>query len=165
MNYEELTAALQDKMQAEQDKFKEELLKLSPENILAHAYQYITREDIVLSVNSNFLSVEQLNALLQLDKPLEAVYQQFLSTDVDTLEPFRTSMADLADMELQAAERERTDMEQDIGPDMEPEVAETPDAAARHGAEPERPSILEQLRAGGSHAAPDRAGRPPTPEW
>ena len=160
MDYEELTAALQDKMQAEQEKFKEGLLELSPENILAKAYQYITQEDIVLSVNSNFLSVEQLTALLQLDNPLESVYQQFLSTDVDTLEPFRTSMADLADVERQTAEREQGDVE----PDMEPEPTETPDAEARHGTEPERPSILEQLKAGGSHAAPDRAGKPPTPE-
>ena len=40
MTNEELTAALQEKMTAEQESYKSELLKLPPEKILENAYQY-----------------------------------------------------------------------------------------------------------------------------
>lgn len=160
MNYEELNAALKEKMEAEQAQFKEKLLTLSPENILAHAYQFVTQEDIILAADSNYLSMEQMTALLELEKPLETVYQQFLSADVDTLEPLRSCMADRADIELQADEREWANAE----PDMEPDAAEMPDKAAGRVAEPERPSILEQLRAGGNRAAPDHTAKQPAQE-
>ena len=153
MTYEEMTAALQDKMRAEQDQFKESLLKLSPENILAHAYQYIMQEDIVLSVDSNYLSVEQLSALLNLDKPLEAVYQQYISTDIDTLEPMRSCMVDRAELELQAVEQEQREPEDTPGVEQ--------DAVEKPGAEEKRPSIREQLKVLGSHSAQDHAEKTP----
>ena len=47
MSNDELTAALQEKMAAEQESYKSELLKLPPEKILENAYQYAVREDIL----------------------------------------------------------------------------------------------------------------------
>ena len=135
MTREEMTDALHDKMQEEQTQFEDELLQMPPEDLLKNAYSYWMREDILLAVDNHDLSNGQVSALLKLDKPLAAVYQEFMDTDHDILEPMRDSLESLADKELCAAERE-----------VKP------------------PSIREQLRAGGTHAAPDRTGKPPVQE-
>ena len=134
MTEEELVDALSDKMHAEQDKFREEILKKPPEEILRDAYSYWTREDIILAVESKFLSNEHLSALVKLDNPLSAAYQEFLDTDHDTLGPLIDSLESLAEKELRAAEQE-----------------------------PKRPSIREQLKAGG-HSTQERTGKPPVLE-
>ena len=135
MTYDELTEALSDKMQTEQDRFKVELLKLPPEDILRKSYEYWMREEILLAVNEHSLTDAQLSALAKLDNPLSAAYQEFLDTDHDTLEPLVDSLESLAERELRAAEHEQ-----------------------------KRPSIREQLKAGGSHTAPEHTGKPPMPE-
>ena len=81
MSNDELTAALQEKMAAEQERYKSELLKLPPEKILENAYQYAVREDIVYSLEDHALSDAQLSALLKLDRPLESVWETFLHND------------------------------------------------------------------------------------
>ena len=139
MSNDELTAALQEKMAAEQERYKSELLKLPPEKILENAYQYAVREDIVYSLEDCALSDAQLSALLKLDRPLESVWETFIHNDYDTMSPIRDSVEDRADGELRAAkgkEREET----------------------------KRPSIRERLKEGGSGAAPERAGKPPVKE-
>ena len=135
MTYGELTEALSDKMHEEQDRFKEELLKLPPEDILHKSYEYWMREEILLAVNEHSLTDAQLSALVKLDNPLSAAYQEFLDTDHDTLGPLVDSMESLAERELRAAEHEQ-----------------------------KRPSIREQLKAGGFHTAPEHTGKPPMPE-
>ena len=133
MTEEELVDALSDKMRMEQDKFREELLQKTPEEILNGAYSYWMREDIIIAVEGRHLSHDALSTLAKLDNPLSAAYQEFLDTDHDTLEPLVDSMESLAEREQRAAEQKR-------------------------------PSILEQLKAGGSHTAPEHTGRPKTPE-
>ena len=123
-------------MTAEQESHRSELLKLPPEKILENAYQDAVREDIVYSLESHALSDAQLSALLKLDRPLESVWQTFLHNDYDTMSPIRDSMENRADEELRAAKREERE-------------------------ETKRPSIREQLKEGGSSAAPERAAKPP----
>ena len=139
MTNEELTAALQEKMTAEQESYTSELLKLPPEKILENAYQYAVREDIVYSLEDCSLSNAQLSALLKLDRPLESVWQTFLHNDYDTMSPIRDSVEDRADEELRAAKREER-------------------------GEPKHASIRKQLKEGGSGAAPERAAKPPVKE-
>ena len=135
MTEEELVDVLSDKMRSEQDKFREELLQKKPEEILNGAYSYWMRDDIIIAVEGRHLSNEALSALVKLDNPLSAAYQEFLDTDHDTLEPLIDSLESLAERELRAAEHEQ-----------------------------KRPSIREQLKAGGSHTAPEHTGKPPTQE-
>ena len=135
MTHDELTAALCAKMEAEQARYKQELLKLSPAEILEKAVKYAVREDMLFAVDDAGLSDAQLSALLRLDRPLECVYQTYLSSDYSTLQPLADSMVDRADEELRALEREQS--------------------------EAKRPSVREQLRAGTAHAAPDHTGKPP----
>ena len=131
---EEMIDALSDKMHEEQDRFKEELLKKPPEEILRDAYSYWMREDVILAVEAQLLPEEDLAALLKLDRPLETAYQEFLDTDHNALGPMVDCLEELADRERQSAEREQ-----------------------------KRPSIREQLKAGG-HSTQERTGKPPVPE-
>ena len=134
MTEEEMIDALSDKMHEEQDRFKEELLKKPPEEILRDAYSYWMREDVILAVEAQLLPEEDLAALLKLDRPLETAYQEFLDSDHDALGPMVDCLEDLADRERQSAEKEQ-----------------------------KRPSIREQLKAGG-HSTQERTGKPPVPE-
>ena len=134
MTEEEMIDALSDKMHEEQDRFKEDLLKKPPEEILRDAYSYWMREDMILAVEARLLPEEDLAALLKLDRPLETAYQEFLDTDHDALGPMVDCLEELADRERQSAEKEQ-----------------------------KRPSIREQLKAGG-HSTQERTGKPPVPE-
>ena len=129
MSNDELTDALSDKMRAEQTQFREELLKMPPEDILNNAYDYWAREDIILAAEEQNLSDAQLSALLKLENPLKETYRIFQDTERDMLEPALDSLERLADAELRSGESRR---------------------------EPERLSIREQLKAGTSRAAPER---------
>ena len=64
MNKEQLSLKLYEKMEVEQNAFKEELLTLTPEQILLKAHEYIMREDILaLMEDPDILSVERLSLI------------------------------------------------------------------------------------------------------
>ena len=50
MTNEELNTAVYQKLYAEQDAFRNQLLAMPPEEILSHAYEYVQREDLLLSL-------------------------------------------------------------------------------------------------------------------
>ena len=64
MNTEELNLQLYNKMSAEFEKFKEELLNSSPQEVLDRAYEYIIKDDIVLSLEYSDLTASRADALL-----------------------------------------------------------------------------------------------------
>ena len=57
---------LYDKLLQEQDTFRQELLALPPEQILDKAWEYLVRENILLTMEYNELDDEQAKALLEL---------------------------------------------------------------------------------------------------
>ena len=63
MNNAQLLSALQVKMAAEQDKFRDWLLSQSPEEILRHTFEYSVRQDIVLLMDNAQLSSKDLRTL------------------------------------------------------------------------------------------------------
>lgn len=77
MTTEELNIQLYQKMAAEQAKYREHLLALSPEEILELAYEYATREDILTAMEHNDLSKRQVQALMKSETPLEDVFQHY----------------------------------------------------------------------------------------
>ncbi len=77
MTQAKLNTQLYQKMFAEQEKFKDWLLTLSPEEVLNHAYEYTCREDILLSLEYNDLSPRQANALLKSPAPLADVFKRW----------------------------------------------------------------------------------------
>ena len=76
MTNEELNARLYEKMCAEQEKFKEELLGLPAEEILERSYAYNIREDILLIMEETDLTEKQCLALLGSEHPLEDIFER-----------------------------------------------------------------------------------------
>lgn len=79
----ELNTELYQKMFAEQERFRARLLSMSPQEILDHAYEFVTREDILLSLEYSDLSAKQARALLQTDAPLADIYAKWEKRETD----------------------------------------------------------------------------------
>ena len=77
MDNEKLNTKVYEKAFAEQEEFKKWLLARSPEEILNHAYEYTSREDILISLEYNNLSDEQAKALLKSRDVLSDVFKDF----------------------------------------------------------------------------------------
>lgn len=81
MGSEELNSTLYEKMSAEQRVYREWLLSLPAGEILDHAYEYSIREDILIAMETDILSEEQTQALLQSPCPLADVYKAWQKRD------------------------------------------------------------------------------------
>lgn len=97
---EKLNHELYVKMSEAQNAYREWLLEKPREEILYHAYQYMVRADIVLSLEYNDLSDEQAKALLALPDPLEAVFKDFERLETDHMADIWHTVEARADMEL-----------------------------------------------------------------
>ena len=86
MTNEELNTALYKKMFAEQKAYKDWLLSQPAEEILRNAYEYVMREDILLSLEYNDLSDRYATVLLNMDKPLAAVFSKLEHSDSPHME-------------------------------------------------------------------------------
>lgn len=92
MTNEELNTALYQKMFTEQETFKGWLLKHSPEEVLNHAYEYTTREDILLSMEYHDLSDKQCKALLKSHCPLADVFKDFEKRESSHMEEIQDTI-------------------------------------------------------------------------
>lgn len=81
MYTEELNLQLYNKMSAEFEKFKEELLNSSPQEVLDRAYEYIIKDDIVLSLEYTDLTASRADALLKSENSLSDLYNTVLDMD------------------------------------------------------------------------------------
>ena len=86
MTNEELNTALYKKMFAEQKDYKDWLLSQPAEEILRNAYEFVMREDILLSLEYNDLSDRYASALLDMDKPLAAIFSKLEHTESPHME-------------------------------------------------------------------------------
>lgn len=77
MTGDDLNTKLYQKMSAEQAVYRECLLTMPPGEILDHAYEYSTRADILEAMENDDLSPKQALALLQYEKPLDAVFRHY----------------------------------------------------------------------------------------
>lgn len=86
-----------EKMSAEQEAYKDELMQLSPSEILDKSFEYTWREEVLMSVGSRDLSLERAKALLKLNYPLDACYQEWKESDCDYLTSLRDCIDNRAD--------------------------------------------------------------------
>ena len=93
MNNEELNTALYQKMEREQDKYR----KCPPEEILSHAYEYVVREDILMSMEELNLPDDQAMALLKQRGPLDDVFKDFSKLETDYMETVRGAIESFAE--------------------------------------------------------------------
>ena len=84
MAYKNLSDMLYEKMYAELDAYREQLKRLSPNDILAKASEYAVKQDIVMHVASAFVDDHTATVLLKAEKPLEEIYEA-----LTPVEPFR----------------------------------------------------------------------------
>lgn len=92
MTLEELNTKLYEKMFDEQEQFRTWLLTQTPEEILNHSYEYVMREDIVLSLEYNDLSEKQCKALLKSLHPLADVFKEFENRETNHMENIRDTI-------------------------------------------------------------------------
>ena len=106
MNNQEWNTTLYKQMFAEQEQFRDWLLTQPPQEILNHAYEYIVREDILLSLEYNDLTDAQAAALLTSPSPLADVYKTFDKMESSHMEEIWSCVEYRADKTL-ASQLER----------------------------------------------------------
>ena len=77
MSNEELNQQLYEKLVDEQDKFRLELLALTPVEILRRAAECYVREDIICCLEDHNLPEDQVKALLQSKTPLADIHTRW----------------------------------------------------------------------------------------
>ena len=81
MTNEQLNAMLYEKVAEEQKNFKGWLVKQKPEDILDHAYEFASRESIVMEFENIDLPSVQAKSLLALPDTLGVLYKDFQKLD------------------------------------------------------------------------------------
>ena len=107
MTNEQLNTALYKKMFAEQEHFREWLLRQPAEVILHHAYEYAIHEDILMSFENNDLTSEQARALLKSSSPLADVYNQHEKHESSHMEEIWLAMESRANRVIRLNKPER----------------------------------------------------------
>lgn len=97
MDNQELNTALYQKMFSEQETYRNWLLTQPPEEILHHTYEYTVREDILMSVECNDLTSQQVKALLKSPAPLSDIYKDFEKRETDHMEDILDTVESRAD--------------------------------------------------------------------
>lgn len=108
LELEKLKQKLYNKMEVEFDNYKEELLKQNPQVILESCYEKVYKEEILELFDpkaDNFNDYKQLKALIEKDKPLDELFNGWMSCDYDITEPFKENVIDTLE-DLVIAENE-----------------------------------------------------------
>ena len=100
MTNQEWNTTLYKQMFAEQEQFRDWLLTQPPQEILNHAYEYVMREDILLSLEYNDLTDAQAAALLSSPAPLADVYKTFDKMESSHMEEIWSCVEHRADKTL-----------------------------------------------------------------
>ena len=93
---EALQQSLYDKLSREQDKYRDWLKGQPPEEILHHSYEYIVREDILMSMEELTLSEAETRALLLSPSPMAILYDKFSDLETGYMDTIRDSIEDTA---------------------------------------------------------------------
>ena len=100
MTHEQWNTTLYKQMFAEQEQFRDWLLTQPPQEILNHAYEYVMREDILLSLEYNDLTDAQAAALLSSPAPLADVYKELDYGESSHMEEVWSCVVDRANIVL-----------------------------------------------------------------
>lgn len=93
---DDLNERLYNRMAEEQEQYKARLLEQEPEKILSKAYEYTTREDILLSLEYNTLPIEQARVLLRSPCPLADIYKDWQKRETDHMQEIFETVQDRA---------------------------------------------------------------------
>ena len=107
MDNEKLNTKVYEKAFSEQEEFRKWLLAQSPDGILNHAYEYTSREDILLSLEYNDLSDEQAKALLKSKDVLSDVFKDWEKKETDHMEDIWETIKGRANTIIERQKQER----------------------------------------------------------
>lgn len=102
-----LRLQLWEKAQEEQSEYVEELKRLPPEQIVDKAYEKTMRDDILITFEDNRLSDKQVEALMRLDYPIAACYEEWQKNDVTYMDRLFEVVDDYADDLVKESEAEK----------------------------------------------------------
>ena len=89
---EELNAELYEKVSAEFEEYKNNLLMMSPEQMLEHAYAYAVRSDIVIAIECGSIHARQAQALLKSDNALDDIFSKWENIETKHMECVRDAI-------------------------------------------------------------------------
>ena len=89
--------------------FRGKLEKLPANLALEHAFEDVTKRDILYAAEEGTLDDKQVKALLKLPKPLETCYQYWLKEETDYMEVLLNSLQKTADREIKHQKQERAE--------------------------------------------------------
>ena len=107
MSKEDLRQTLWEKAAKEQSDYVEYLKTLPPEQIIDRAYEKVMRDDILIVFEDESLSDKQVEALVKLDYPLSACYDEWQKTDVTYMDRIRDVIDDVANDLIKKNEAEK----------------------------------------------------------
>ncbi len=107
MNAEELNLQLYNKMADEFEKFKQELLNSSPEEVIDRAYEYVIKDDILLALEDNDLMASRADALLKSENTLDDVYNAWMDSESSHMDEIRDILDSAADGLIRDAEYQK----------------------------------------------------------
>lgn len=82
------------KVRKEYDAFVAEIEKLPPKDIVAHSYEKVFKEDITMCFEDISLEQKEAKALFKKQKPLDFVYNEWLSCDRSYMDMLRDTIDD-----------------------------------------------------------------------
>ena len=89
---EELNAELYEKVSAEFEEYKDNLLMMSPEQMLEHAYAYAVRSDIVIAIECGSIHARQAQALLKADNTLDEIFSKWENLETKHMDCIRDAI-------------------------------------------------------------------------
>lgn len=97
-----LNEMLNDKVQDEYRTSIEKLKGLPPDKIIEHSYEKVFKEDLALALSDKTLSSDETKAMLSLKYPLDALYQEWMKTDISYMD----LLGDVVDNKVESAVKE-----------------------------------------------------------
>ena len=98
MSKEELNTVLYENLSAEQDNYRNWLESQTAAEALQHAYEYIVREDILIALSDNDLSLAQVKALLQNSCTLDDIYKDLEKQETGHMQDIRDTVEERANV-------------------------------------------------------------------
>ena len=108
MTNEELNAALYEKLSVEQDNYRNWLESQTAAEALQHAYEYIVREDILIALSDNDLSLAQVKALLQNSCTLDDIYKDWEKQETGHMQDIRDTVEERANIYIKQEQEKLT---------------------------------------------------------
>lgn len=93
---DDIDRQLYDKICAEYELFIQKLEKMTPIQVIEHAYEKVIKEELVMIFENTVFSEVEAGILIELDWPLEALYQEWLRNDFSFTEMITTTITNFA---------------------------------------------------------------------